>query len=199
MNSGKSASLSTECKEGKMFLKLEMQICFGDFEPHRPYYSPAQPRQPGPSRLRRRARRAHARTEAAAKAAPNPPPEAAAEQAVPTVPQTTEAAVQAVPETEDAAVQAADFPPTIPAAVQAGQQERPPYQAAQAQQPEANPSPAVRDVFCPDGDYLAGYRAEHERDRHERANRRREEHERDLENFKDMLDKSLKTSLDKLL
>ena len=193
MNSGKSASLSTECREGKMFLKLEMQMCIGGFEP-----PPHQPRQPGPSRLRRRARRAHARTEAAAKAAPNPP-EAAAEQAVPTVPQTTEAAVQAVPETEDAAVQAADFPPTIPAAVQAGQQERPPYQAAQAQQPEANPSPAVRDVFCPDGDYLAGYRAEHERDRHERANRRREEHERDLENFKDMLDKSLKTSLDKLL
>ena len=81
----------------------------------------------------------------------------------------------------------------------AGQQEQPPYQAAQAQQPEATHSPAVQDVFCPDRDFLAGYRAEHERDRHERANRCREEHECDLENFKDMLDKSLKTSLDKLL
>ena len=106
--SGKSALLTAECHEGKMFAKVEMQMCIEDMWPPPPYHPPpsTQQRQPGPSRLRCRARRAHARAEAAAKAETTPP---AADQAVPSVPQAKDAAAQAAPEVAEAAVQTADI------------------------------------------------------------------------------------------
>ena len=197
--SGKSALLTAECHAGKMFAKVEMQMCIEDVWPPPPYHPPppTQRRQPGPSRLRRRARRAHARAEAAAKAESTIP---AADQAVPPpVPQAKDAAVQAAPETATAALQTADTsPPTPEAAVQVVHQVSSPHPhgAAEASQsPQANCSPLVQDVFCPDRDFLAGLWAEQEHDRREQAVRRREEHERDLESVQDMIEKSLKNYL----
>ena len=102
--SGKSAVLTAECHEGKM----QMQMCIEDVWPPPPHHPPPPTRQrkPGPSRLRRRARRAHARAEAAAKAESTPP---AADQALPPVQQAKDAAAQAVPEIAEAAVQTADI------------------------------------------------------------------------------------------
>ena len=135
------ALLSAQCNGGHASIKLELRL--GDCPP-----APQQKhtaRRPGPSRLRRRARRAEVRAVAAAAHAASSSPdsaEAAVQAAVP-VPPTTETAVQATspkPSTANAAVQAAAASSTSEAAVQV---HLPPINvpAAQAFHPHQSPRP----------------------------------------------------------
>ena len=101
---GTDARLVIECHAGQAWITLHQPLGYSSPPPNH------HPRQPGPSRLRRRARRAHARA-AASVASTNPP----------SYPATAEMAVQAeiVHETSEVAVQA-DVnqhapPPQVPA------------------------------------------------------------------------------------
>ena len=103
-NAGKNARLLAECKAGEASINLHLQL--GHY-PVAPQQATEHPRQPGPSRLRRRARRAQARAEAAASSLVKCD---AAVQAAAPLPQTVETAVQTLgdgkPPSFDAAVQA---------------------------------------------------------------------------------------------
>ena len=135
------ALLSAQCNGGHASIKLELRL--GDCPP-----APQQKhttRRPGPSRLRRRARRAEVRAVAAAAHAASSSPdsaEAAVQAAVP-VPPTTETAVQATspkPSTANAAVQAAAASSTSEAAVQVNLLSMN-LNAAQAFYPHQSPRP----------------------------------------------------------
>ena len=63
-NAGKNARLLAECKAGEASINLHLQLGHYPVAPQ----AMEHPRQPGPSRLRRRARRAQARAAAAASA-----------------------------------------------------------------------------------------------------------------------------------
>ena len=98
-NAGKAAHLVIDCKAGEATVSLSLSL--GRHLPTTPGQGHHQ-RRPGPSRLRRRERRAHARAEAAANAALSHS-DVAVQAAIPTV----DAAVQAVPATAVATGQAA--------------------------------------------------------------------------------------------
>ena len=204
-HSGKNAQLSMECQDGVISVNLRLNL---DSQPPAPQHPtpPAQRlRQPGPSRARRSARRAQARAEAAADAAVSSKDSKAAEDAAvapdPSVPRTYEAAVQAVPLTQEAAVQAASCTkPLFNAAVQAdGQQQqdqnvlhhRPLLGAAGA----LPPSSAVKDVFCPDKDFMMASMAENQHERQVRMDRQAEERRLDLQKFQKMVEDSLNVKI----
>ena len=117
-HSGKNACLSLECEAGEAIFNLQLRLQSHHRQPQQvhPHYSAE--RKAGPSRLRRRARRAQARPTAAAEAPtlPSQKPEAAAQANVFT-PANSDAAVQAASQ-PDRAVVALSVPP-VPAA-QAG-------------------------------------------------------------------------------
>ena len=102
---GKDARLNLECHAGQVWLHLQVQL---HHPPSPQQYHPHPPRQ-GPSRLRRRARRAEERAKAAANVAPS---KSIAEVFAQTDEiQTVDAAVQAAiptPIAVDAAVQAVE-------------------------------------------------------------------------------------------
>ena len=125
---GTDACLVIECHAGKAWIHLHQPL--GHHPPPPPRH---HPRQPGPSRLCRRARRADAR--AAAKAAPTEPHAVTAEVAVQT---------DVSPDTSDAAVQADASP--APAMQSSAAQVGPRAENAQH-------AHHVPDVLCPDGVY----------------------------------------------
>ena len=100
-NVGKNATLTAECKAGKVCLNLHVELDL-------PRCDQAQQprRKAGLSRVRRRERRAKARADAAVKAT----------EATMAVNATQDGAIKAVPHMKDAAVQAADLhvPPLMP-------------------------------------------------------------------------------------
>ena len=96
-HTGKHATLTSECNAGKASLTLHLQL--QPLHQQQPHPDLPYPRRVGPSRLRRRARRAQSRSDAAAKAA-NLSQAKASEQVVdaPKNPTTATVAVQAAPE-----------------------------------------------------------------------------------------------------
>ena len=135
----------------------------------RPHY-PAPPahsrRRPGPSRMRRRARRAEARKDAAEKAAVHVEP-------------TEEVTIQAeyIP-LADAAAEAANayILPLLPDVHQPAEEAD---KAQQQQHLEEEPEQGVtdvRDAFCPDLEYKTAEQAEHARD--QEVNQSIQEHHR---------------------
>ena len=207
-HSGQNARMSVECEAGQAYVNLHLHLGPADHEKQE-HQQPQK--RAGPSRLRRRERRAQTRAEAA-KADPHPFSNPTAEEAgesskaadnsAPSVaekasanPGVKEAAVKAASDaTTDVAVKA-----TTPFATHDVTEQAAPHSKfhplPQAGQVPAHPQvqlpPSAQDVFCPDTDFLTAWRAEHENDRQERQKKRREEQERDLENFRKMLDKSL--------
>ena len=140
---GINARLSLECCGGQAWANLHVQL------PRHPA-APAQfHRQPGPSRLRRRARRAAARKHAAEEAAQNTEYTEKVD-TVQSAVAAAEAATEDVPPLQLADEGAAD---------QAVQQ-----QHVEHQIPEQGVT-LVSDVFCPDTDYKTEVQAEHARDR----------------------------------
>ena len=155
-NAGKQARLFVECEAGVASINLQLHL--GNHETHPPtpeHDHPHQPRQPGPSRLRRRARRAAAREVAAANAA-----------LVTTA--SKDAAVQAAVRTADTAVQAVQAADPLPSTAEIAVQVDSPREAAvwdaQHRQPHNDAvqartstsllySPVVEDRFCPDKEY----------------------------------------------
>ena len=151
--SGLDANLSLNCIAGKLKIQLDLEIG----QAHPP--APRPQRCPGPSRLRRRARRAQVREEAAANAASSEtiqravkavPTNDAAVQAGP-VTHTVDAAVQAANETKDVAVQA--VPPQRPAHPLLQHQPAANAAGPQLQHAHNHPHQAVQDMFCPDEEY----------------------------------------------
>ena len=145
-------------------------------------------RPPGPARLRRRARRAHARAAAAnaattdAAAVKAVASQDAAVQAVVMPPQSSDAAVQVVINTdqEKTAVQAARAPHQHhqPLPLHAGQ-------ASHRQHPLSLSYKDVQDMLCPDRDYHGLVRKEDEE-------KRKNERQKDLEEFNKMIENSFK-------
>ena len=158
-HSGKDAHLSLECHAGQAWLCLRLHL------PNRHQDSKQhhdRQRKPGPSRLRRRERRAKARAAAANAAVEKDAATIVPTETNPEVRKTCETAVQAVPvlpphvaphttenvddtlghptEPEEADVDSATTETTSRAA--------PPLNA------NAIPWPHVKDVFCPDVQYL---------------------------------------------
>ena len=126
---GTDARLVIECHAGQAWIHLHQPL---GYHPSPPYKH--HPRRPGPSRLRRRARRAEARE--AASATTTEPTTVTAEVAVQT---------DVPADTFDAAVKASDnaaAPTDLPPAGQAG------LGAGNAQYPHHVP-----DALCPDGEY----------------------------------------------
>ena len=211
-SSGKSARLAVECQAGQATVNLQLDLGL----PHHEHPQEHHQKRVGPSRLRRRARRAQARHQAAvdaaqataadkpsntntaaAKAAPSVK-DASEEDAAPTK---EEAAVQAAPQVTEAAVQAAGHtpPPTVDIAVQAEVprhllHQPPPTLQSAAQALQLAPH-AVQDLFCPDRDFWVASRAEHERDRREREHQQKEDRRKDLENFQKMMDRSFSSNI----
>ena len=141
---GKNARLSLECHGGQAWANLHVQL---QLPPH--HAAPAQyQRRPGPSRLRRRARRAAARKLAAEEAAQNTD----YTEKVDTV-QSVDAAAEAA---------TADLPPLQLAAEQAADQVVQ-QQHGEHQIPEEGVT-LVTDVFCPDNEYQTAVQVEHARD-----------------------------------
>ena len=202
---GKSARLVVECQAGQATVNLQLDLG------HQPVHPQQEHRRKPvtPSRLRRSARRAQARDEAAANAVHATE---AVEAAVQTS-KTSSAAANSAPSTKDAsdepeqvtatstqtkeaAVQAAEPTPlAIDAAVQADPQQQSLQLPPQAEQALQFPPPMVKDVFCPDGDFSMASWAEHEHERRDRDHQRAEDRRRDLENFQKMLDESLNFSV----
>ena len=172
-SSGRIARLAVECQAGQATVNLQIDLGL----PHGHPQEPPEQKRVGPSRLRRRARREQARSEAAVDAVQATAAEDVAEKqtndkAAP-VPTLTGVAVQAAPQVTEAAVQAAgQTPPTVDVAVQADVQ-RHPHQPPQhgAEQALLVAPHAVKDVFCPDRDFWA----EHERDQQEREHQEKED------------------------
>ena len=157
---GNIARLSLECRGGQGWANLHVKL--PDPPPHLHQHGPHYPappahsrRRPGPSRMRRRARRAEARKGAAEEAAVNVEP-------------TEEVTIQAenIP-LADAAAEAATayIPPLLPSDVHQPAEEA--DKAQQQQHLEEVPEqgvPDVRDAFCPDFEYKTAEQAEHARD-----------------------------------
>ena len=144
-------------------------------------------RPPGPSRLRRRARRAQARDQAAAEAAANPnkSSEAAVEaSASPTI--RSDAAVQAAPSsnfssaTAEVAVQADIVPPHLPAA-QADPQPGQAEDQLQALLSQLHGGQHVMDAFCVDKEYF-------EIERKRKEDERKKERQEELDKIKRMME-----------
>ena len=144
--SGKDAHLSLECHAGQAWLNLRVHL------PHQPHQRPQQ-RKPGPSRLRRRERRAQARAAAVNAAAENPE---VAEGA-------TEIAVQVSPPFPVAhdthaekAVDDHDNPPEVEqldVEVVTTETTKRPVQLNVDAKPWLYSHCDVQDVFCPDQQY----------------------------------------------
>ena len=157
---GNIARLSLECRGGQGWANLHVKL--PDSPPHLHQHGPHYPappahsrRRPGPSRMRRRARRAEARKGAAEEAAVNVEP-------------TEEVTIQAenIP-LADAAAEAATayIPPLLPSDVHQPAEEA--DKAQQQQHFEEVPEqgvPDARDAFCPDFEYKTAEQAEHARD-----------------------------------
>ena len=142
--SGKDAHLSLECHAGQAWLNLRVHL------PHQPHHHPQQ-RKPGPSRLRRRARRAQARAAAEnATAKTSEVAEGVSNR------KTREIAVQAclfplAPNTQaEKAVADHDHPPE---AEQLDEEVEIPVQLNVDAKPWSPPQRDVQDVFCPDSQY----------------------------------------------
>ena len=133
---GNDACLHLECHAGQVWVHLQLHLV---------HHPPPQRKQPGPSRLRRRARRAEAR--AAGTAATAAPVEnsaaATAEMAVQTDPIPSEAVKASVGLTPGPAVR--HHPGQEVPAAQGGLQP--------GEQDHHFPTPYARDVFCPDRDF----------------------------------------------
>jgi hypothetical protein len=207
-SSGRNARLAVECQAGQATVNLQLDLGL----PHHEHPQEDHQKRVSPSRLRRSARRAKARHQAAvdaaeatatdkpsntntaaAKAAPSVK-DASEEDAAPTK---EEAAVQAAPQVMEAAVQAA--PLTVDVAVQAEVprhllHQPPPHLQAAAQALQLAPH-TVQDLFCPDRDFWVASRAEHERDRRENEHQQKEDKKKDLENFQKMLDRSFSSNI----
>ena len=180
---GSDACLNLECHAGQVWMKFQVKLCHPPPPKHRP-----SSRQ-GPSRLRRRARRAEERA-AAAQLAEEVPTKEVAVQATPTPPHQHHVAVQAAPpprHQHHVAVQAAP-PPRHQhhVAVQAAPPIPVPLLHRQQQ------AVAVYDALCPDDEYLPVLgqlpRVTASRDRLDRDRERK----KDLENFTKLLEDSLK-------
>ena len=155
--------------------------------PHPPHAPCHHRRPPGPSRLRRRERRAQARELAPAQAVPKTPNKAeAAVQAVASPPARCDAAVQAVASSPARAVASA-----VPA-VMLNPRDEPAVPAVQASPPHGGPDGPlqvllrqiqgeqyVRDTFCSDRDYFEKQRRDDEE--------RKKQREADLENIRRMI------------
>ena len=187
--SGRSACLTLDCKEGEIIINLQLHL---DREAdHHGTHHP----KPSPSRLRRRARRELARATAAVNAAAAK--ETAEKAAVPPpTPSKVDVAVQAAtpaPRAVDAAVQAVEQ--TLDRAVQAGP---PPHQEGRssqgvlglAEQADIPLHHHLEDLLCHDREYLPALGQLADRGQY-RVDRERERKE-DLDNFTKMLDDSFK-------
>ena len=191
---GTDARLVIECHAGQAWIHLHQPLGYHPSPPHKHH-----PRRPGPSRLRRRARRAEARE--AASATPTEPPAVTAEVAVQTdVPADTfNAAVKAsdnpaaptdLPPAGQAGLGAgnAQYPHHVPDALcPDGEYQSPAVQAAPPLQPPILPLPhRLDDLLCRDDGYLPAVLGQRDRDRVDRARDR----ERELEDFTKMLENS---------
>ena len=191
---GTDARLVIECHAGQAWIHLHQPLGYHPSPPHKHH-----PRRPGPSRLRRRARRAEARK--AESATPKETPALTAEVAVQTdVPADTfDAAVKA----SDNAAAPTDLPPAGQAGLGAGnaqyphhvpdelcpdgEYQSPAVQAAPPLQPPFLPLPhRLDDLLCRDDGYLPAVLGQRDRDRVDRARDR----ERELEDFTKMLENS---------
>ena len=155
-----------------------------------PLHARHQPRQhrrpPGPSRLRRRERRAQARELAAAQAVPKKTPNnsEAAVQATASPPARCDAAVQAVA-SSPARVVASAAPAVMlnprdePAAVQASPPHGGPDGPLQVLLRQIQGEQYVKDTFCSDRDYFEKQRRDDEE--------RKKQREADLENIRRMI------------
>ena len=201
-HSGKSARFSVECEAGEATIHLQLRLGVHLSQPqqNQGLHQPTA-RKAGPSRLRRRARRAQARASAAEQVVgPSKEPHNEAEEAIDEVTKAkSDEAVQAAEvSTVKAAVaaQAADIPPTrarADAAVQVALHV-PPLPAAQAGHPPIVPPlyQDVLDMFCPDNQYLASKCLNPEERRLEketRDNQRKKEHQEDLDKLTRMIRK----------
>ena len=196
---GKSARLVVECQAGQATVNLQLDLGHHPVHPQQEH----QRKTVTPSRLRRRARRAKARDDAAANAVHATEAVEAAVQPSKTssadanaAPSTKDASEEQGDEPKDVAVQATENAPlTIDVAVQADIHQQslrhPPPAAEQVLQFP----PTVKDVFCPDGDFSMASRAEHEQESRDRDHQRAEERRRDLENFQKMIEESLNSSI----
>ena len=186
---GSDACLNLECHAGQVWMKFQVKLCHPPPPKHRP-----SSRQ-GPSRLRRRARRADERA-AAAQVAEKVPTKEVAVQATPTPPHQHHVAVQAAPpprHQHHVAVQAA--PPqrhqhhvavqAVPVPLLHRQQQAVAVRASPQQQVLHNQH-TVYDALYPDDEYLPRVTAS--RDRLDRDRERK----KDLENFTKLLEDSLK-------
>ena len=133
---------------------MKLQLCLGQCPPHAPQHHPPRPhRPPGPSRLRRRARRAAAAEEV------NAPGKLVAEEFAILHPTSADVSVKVavnVP-SADAAAQVALLVPPIPATHTAAHPSLEvhdhPHEAAPSQCDDP-PKHDVQDMFCPDSQYL---------------------------------------------
>ena len=189
------ACLNLECHAGQVWMKFQVKVCHPPPPKHR------RSSRQGPSRLRRRARRADERA-AAAQVAEKVPTKEVAVQATPTPPHQHHVAVQAAPpphHQHNVAVQAA--PPQRHqhhVAVQAvsvpllHRQQQAVAVRASPQQQVLHSQHTVYDALCPDDEYLPGLgqlpRVTASRDRLDRDRERK----KDLENFTKLLEDSLK-------
>ena len=206
---GSDACLNLECHAGQVWMKFQVKVCHPPPPKHR------RSSRQGPSRLRRRARRADERAasaqvaekvptkEVAAQATPTPPHQHhVAVQATPSPPHQHHVAVQAAPpprHQHNVAVQAA--PPqrhqhhvavqAVPVPLLHRQQQAVAVRASPQQQ-VLHSQHTVYDALCPDDEYLPGLgqlpRVTASRDRLDRDRERK----KDLENFTKLLEDSLK-------
>ena len=150
---GKNARLSLECRDGQVWAYLHVQL-------PRHHAAPAQHhRRPGPSRLRRRARRAAARKNAAEEVAENSDNIREVVTQADNI-QSADAAAQApTADVSPLFILDRDQPADEEAAGHVVQQ-----QHIEPQIPEEGVTLA-KDVFCPDNEYQTAVQAEHARDR----------------------------------
>ena len=204
-HSGKNAQLFAECHDGHASINLRLHLGQHPAAPQEHQHHPPKSK-PSPSRLRRRAKRAHDRTVAAANAASNAPTIRAQDAVLPQVPTSTtkDAAVQVADNATQTAEVSVKAAVTSPMTKEIAVQAEPPGYAGQVCLDSPLDEQFVRsdqlsrhllpvaDVFCPDRDYFEESRAARAHEIQKDRDKRERERQEDTENFKILLQSNFK-------